>query len=382
MLDLEPAQAALRAECERWAQRELAPNAQRWDEEACFPRAVFEQLGRLGWLGVGIPEELGGSGGGAIERTLVLETLARASAAVALGVYVHSVLAAGALASVGSPELARAELPAILRGQRIAAWAYAEPDAGADVTRARLAARRDGADYVLDGTKLFITNGTLADRIVVVARTSGEPGRMQGLSLLLVDGDAAGLVRRPMHKLGMRASDMGELHFSSCRVPRARLVGEEHAGFRASLPVLSQGRIFGGALACGLAQSALEGALAHVQAREQFGAPLCALQSVRFTLADLAAQLAASRALVHAAAVRLARGEPFDVEASIAKLVASEAATRIAERALHLHGAHGYMADSAAQRHYRDCKVFEWGEGANELQREMIFTALSRGYRV
>jgi alkylation response protein AidB-like acyl-CoA dehydrogenase len=207
------------------------------------------------------------------------------------------------------------------------------------------------------------TNGTLADRIVVVALTGGEPGPMQGLSLLLVDGDSPGLVRRPMRKLGMRASDMGELHFTGCRVPRARLVGEEHAGFRASLPVLSQGRIVGGALACGLAHSALEGALAHVKEREQFGAPLSALQSVRFTLADMTAQLAAARALVYAAAGRLARGESFDVEASIAKLVASEAATRIAERALHLHGAQGYMAGNAAQRHYRDCKVFEWGRG-------------------
>jgi len=382
VLELEPSQAALRAECERWAEREIAPNAQRWDEQEQFPRALFEQLGALGWLGAGIPEELGGSGGSALERVLVLETIARASPAVALGVYVHAVLAAGALASVASPELARAELPALLRGERVGAWAYAEPDAGADVTRARLAARRDGEDYVLDGTKLFITNGTIADRIVVVARTGGEPGRLQGLSLLLVDGDSPGLARRPMRKLGMRASDMGELHFTGCRVPRARLVGDEHAGFRASLPVLSQGRVLGGALACGLAQSALADALAHVQAREQFGAPLSALQGVRFTLADLAAQLAAARALVYGAAGRLARGRSFDVEASIAKLVASEAATRIAERALHLHGAQGYMADSAAQRHYRDCKVFEWGEGANELQREMIFTALSRGYRV
>lgn len=381
MCDLDAAQQALRAEVERFAAREVAPYAHQWDEAERFPREVFGALGQLGWLGVGIPEELGGSGGGAVERALVFEELARASAAVALGAYVHSVLAAGALATLAAPALVRAELPALLRGERIGAWAYAEPDAGADVTRARLQARRDGDAYVLDGTKLYITNGTLADRIVVVARTGGEPGRLSGLSLVLVDGDAPGLTRRPMRKLGMRASDMGELHFADCRVRADRLIGAEHTGFRSALAVLSQGRIHGAALACGLSRAALDAALAHVQTREQFGAPLTALQAVRFSIADMTAQLAAARALVYGAARRVAAGESFDVEASVAKLIASEAATRITERVLHLHGAQGFMMESAAQRYYRDCKVFEWGEGANEVQREMIFSAAAAGHR-
>lgn len=381
MLELDPAQRALQAEFERFAAREIAPHARRWDEEERFPRAILRTLGELGWLGIGIAAELGGSGGGPIERALLLEELARASAAVALGVYVHSVLAAGALAAVASPALGHEFLPPLLRGERVGAWAYAEPDAGADVTRARLRARREGSHFVLDGTKLYITNGTLADQLVVVARTQGEPGRIAGLSLLLVDGDAPGLTRTPMRKLGMRASDMGELHFDACRVPCERLLGDEHGGFRASLAVLSQGRIYGGALACGLGRAAFDAALGHVQAREQFGAPLAALQAVRFAIADMTAQLSAARALVYGAAARLATGQSFDVEASIAKLVASETATRVAERALHLHGAQGFMAESAVQRHYRDCKVFEWGEGANEVQREMIFEAALRGHR-
>jgi len=381
VLELDPAQRAARAEFERFAAREIAPHARRWDEEECFPREILRTLGELGWLGIGIGEELGGSGGGAIERALMLEELARASAAVALGVYVHSVLATGALAAVASPALTREFLPPLLRGERVGAWAYAEPDAGADVTRARLRARREGSHYVLDGTKLYITNGTIADQLVVVARTHGEPGRMAGLSLLLVDGDAPGLTRTPMRKLGMRGSDMGELHFDACRVPCERLVGNEHTGFRASLGVLSQGRIYGGALACGLGRAALDAALGHAQAREQFGAPLVALQAVRFAIADMTSQLTAARVLVYGAAARLAAGQSFDIEASIAKLVASETATRLAERALHLHGAQGFMADSAVGRHYRDCKVFEWGEGANEVQREMIFAATARGHR-
>jgi len=381
VLELDPAQRALRAEFERFAAREIAPHACRWDEEERFPREILRTLGGLGWLAIGFPEPLGGSGGGPIERALLFEELARASAAVALGVYVHSALAAGALAALASPALASAFLPPLLRGERVCAWAYAEPDAGADVTRVRLRARREDDAWVLDGAKLYITNGTLADHLVVVARTSGEPGRMAGLSLFLVDGDTPGLVRTPMRKLGMRASDMGELRFDGCRVACERLVGSEHNGFRASLPVLSRGRIYAGALACGLGRAALDAALGHTRAREQFGAPLSGLQGVRFALADMTAQLAAARTLVYVAAARLAAGLPCDTEASIAKLTASEAATRLAERALHLHGAQGFMAESAVSRLYRDCKVFEWGEGANELQREMIFQAAAAGFR-
>jgi len=381
VLELDPTQRALGAEFERFAAREIAPHARRWDEEERFPREILQALGALGWLGIGFPEQLGGSGGGPIERALLLEELARASAAVALGVYVHSALAAGALAALASPTLASRFLPPLLRGERIGAWAYAEPDAGADVTRARLRARREGDHYVLDGAKLYITNGTIADHLVVVARTSGEPGRMAGLSLLLVDGHSQGLARSPMRKLGMRASDMGELHFDGCRVPCERLVGSEHTGFRSSLAVLSHGRIYGGALACGLGRAALDAALGHARAREQFGAPLARLQAVRFAIADMTAQLAAARTLVYVAAARLAAGLPIDTEASIAKLIASEAATRLAERALHLHGAQGFMAESAVSRLYRDCKVFEWGEGANEVQREMIFEAAGAGFR-
>lgn len=373
--------AAFRAEVRRFATAEIAPHAAAWDDAETFPRHLLPALGRLGWLGVGIDESLGGSGGGPLERCVLFEELARASAGVALGVYVHCVLAAGVLAAVAAPDLAARRLPALLGGERAGAWAYAEPEAGADVTRARLRARRDGDVFVLDGTKLYITNGTFADDILVVARTGEEPGRLRGLSVLAVDGDAPGLERRPLRKLGMRASELAELHFDGCPVPAANLVGGEGSGLRECLAVLGQGRVVAGALALGIGGAALDGALAHTAAREQFGGPLTALQSVRFTLADMAARLRAARALVHGAAVELAAGRPWETDASIAKLVASETATRVAERALHLHGAAGFMMDGAAQRHYRDCKILEYGEGANEVQRELIFDALTTGYR-
>ncbi|MDP3972944.1 MAG: acyl-CoA dehydrogenase family protein [Candidatus Nanopelagicales bacterium] len=370
-----------RAEVARFSAAEIAPGAQAWDDAERFPRELFGKLGSLGWLGVGLPEKLGGSGGGAVERAVLIEELARASAGVALGIYVHSALATAAIATIGSAELRERYVPRLVSGELTGAWAYAEPDSGADVTRVRLRAAQEGDSFALTGTKLYITNGTFADVLVVVARTGGEPGSLGGISVLVVDGDAAGLERRPMSKLGMRASELGELHFDGCVVPRRNLVGDLGSGFRQCLPVLSQGRVFGGALALGLGGAALSEAARHVAVREQFGGPLSRQQAVRFTIADMAARLRAARALVYDAARRLDAGLDYDTDASIAKLFASETGTWLAERALHLHGAQGFMADGIAQRCYRDCKILEYGEGVNELQREMIYKAVANGFR-
>jgi len=379
--ELTAEQQAFREEVARFVAAEIAPQVRDWERAGRYPTELFSRLGSLGWLGAGIPEELGGSGGGAVERCILFEELSRASAGVALGIYVHSVLAGGALALVASDELRTTLLPGVLSGERIAAWAYAEPDSGADVTRVRLAARRDGDTYVLNGAKLYITNGTIADVILVVARTSGEPGSLKGISVFAVDGDSPGLARTSMEKLGMHPSELGELHFDGVAVPVDRLVGDVDAGFRQCLPVLSQGRIFGATLALGIARAALDAAAGHVQAREQFGGPLTRQQAVRFTIADMAARLATARTLVYGAAEKLDAGKPYDTEASIAKLVASETGTWLAERAMHLHGAQGYMMESPVQRYYRDCKIIEYGEGANEVQREMIFEAVAKGWR-
>ncbi len=381
-------QQQFRAEVARFAAAEIAPHAANWDDAEKFPQRLFGQLGALGWLGVGLPVELGGSGGGAVERAILVEELARASAGVALGIYVHSALATAAIAQVGSPELRERYVAPLLRGDLTGAWCYAEPDSGADVTQVRLRATpveeqagASGADFVLNGTKCYITNATFADVLVVVGRTAGEPGSLRGISVFVVDGDSPGLQHRAMRKVGMRASELGELHFSDCRVPAENLIGTLHSGLRECLPVLSQGRVFGGALACGLGGAALAEAARHVGAREQFGGPLAALQAVRFTIADMTARLRAARSLVYGAAAELDAGGSYDTDASIAKLFASEAATWIAERAMHLHGAQGFMMESPVQRYYRDCKILEYGEGVNEVQREMIFKAVAAGWR-
>lgn len=374
-------QQAFRGEVTRFADTEVAPHLRGWEAAGTYPRELFPRLGSLGWLGIGIPEELGGSGGGPVERCILFEELSRASAGIALGIYVHAVLAGGALALVASPELRDELLGGLLAGETIGAWAYAEPDSGADVTRVALTAGRDGDRYFLNGSKLYITNGTIADTLLVVARTSGEPGSLGGISVLAVPGDSPGLTRRPMDKLGMHPSELGELHFDDVVVAADRLVGDEHKGFRQCLPVLSQGRIYGATLALGLGRAALDAATSHVAARHQFGGPLTGQQAVRFTIADMTARLAAARTLVYGAAESLAAGRDYDTDASIAKLVASETGTWLAERAMHLHGAQGYMMESPVQRYYRDCKIIEYGEGANEVQREMIFEAVARGWR-
>lgn len=381
MRELSDTQEAFRAEVARFATEEIAPHATAWDREGRYPVELFGRLGALGWLGVGFPESAGGAGGGPVERCLLIEGLARASAGVALGIYVHSALAAGAVFEIAAPPLRDRFLPGLLSGALTGAWAYAEPDAGADVTRARLSARRDGDRFVLNGTKLYITNGTFADVVLVVARTGSEPGRLRGLSVFVVDGAAPGLTRTPMAKVGMNPSELGELHFDDVAVAADRIVGDEDTGFRQCLAVLSRGRVFGGALALGLAGAALDAAAAHVVNREQFGGPLVALQAVRFTLADMTARLRAARGVVYDAAAAMAEGRAFDTDASIAKMVASEAATWITERAMHLHGAQGFMLESPVQRYYRDCKILEYGEGANEVQREMIAKAVISGYR-
>ncbi len=384
MPELSPSQEEFRSQVARYVEAEITPNATAWDRDDSphpYPMHLFEELGELGWLGVGFGESLGGSGGGPTERCIMFEELARGSAGAALGIYVHTSLAAAALADIAVPELAERFVPSLLAGRLTGAWAYAEPGSGADVTQVRLSAQRDGDHFVLNGSKMYITNATFADLILVVARTAGEPGKLRGISVFAVDGDSDGLFRSPMPKLGMRPSELAELYFKDCIVGTDRLVGELDSGFRQCLAVLSQGRVFAGSLALGLGRAALEAAVAHVGTRQQFSVPLAANQSVRMTVAEMTARLRGARYLVYGAADKIERGEHYDTDASVAKLVSSETATWVSERCLHLHGANGYMLNSPAQRFYRDCKVNEWGEGANELQREMIFEAVAKGYR-
>ena len=359
-----------------FVEREVRPHAAEWDRAARFPRRLFRQLGELGWLGTAFPEDVGGSGGGSALYALLCSELARGSAGVALGIYVHTALASAAVFHLGSPEQRRRVLPAALRGDRVGCWAFAEPGAGSDAASVATRARRTVDGYVLDGSKLYITNAPFADFVVVVTKTKPEAG-LKGMTLFLVDRDNPGMrIGEPMGKLGMGASEMAEIVFDGCRVSESNRLGPEDTGFLRALKVLTLGRIAAASFGVGLGRSALESALAHVRERAQFGKPLLEQQFVRFTLADMATALEAAWQLTYSAASLADAEQSHGAAASMAKLFASETCTKVCERALHLSGAQGYMAESDVQRYYRDCKVLEFGEGTSEIQREMIARAL------
>jgi len=352
--------------------KEITPRAAECDAEERYPVELFPRLGELGYLGLGFSEEAGGSGGCNLDYAILCEELAFGSGGIALGIYVHMALACAALEAFGSEELKRSWLAPALRGERIGAWAYAEAGAGSDAGAIETRAVAAGDSYVLNGSKLFITNGPIADFLLVVASTAPEQ-RLKGLSLFLVERDRPGFrVAASLSKLGVRASEMAELVFDDCRVPAANLVGRLHGGFLDALSVLVRGRIASAAFAIGVARAACEATLAHARTRVQFGRPIGSFQAVRFGIADMAVRIEAARLLCHRAAIAADRGLPHEREASMAKLFATEACTHIVERALHYHGAAGFMSDSPIQRYYRDCKVFELGEGSSELQRNMI----------
>jgi len=369
-------EALLQKSVRDFVAKEVTPNAQAWDREQTYPQELFAKFGELGWLGIAFPESVGGSGGGSVMYALFCAELARGSAGVALGMYVHSALAAAAVYHLGNDAQRDAYLPAALRGQRVGCWAYAEAGAGADVASVCTRAKRDGDGYVLNGAKLYITNATFADFAVIVASTTPERG-IKGLSVFVVERDNPGMrVGKAMQKLGMGASEMAEIVLEDCRVSESARLGPEDVGFLKAMQVLTLGRIAAASFAVGLSRAALGAAFEHAKTRVQFGKPLFGQQFIRFTLADIATRTEAAWQLTLHAARLADAGEDHNTQASMAKLFASEACTWSCERALHLSGAQGYMLDSVAQRFYRDCKVLELGEGTSEIQRETIARAL------
>ena len=365
-------QRELRRAVREFAAKEIAPIASECDTNERFPKHLFPKVGELGYLGLGYPEKFGGSGGTNLDYAILWEELAYGSAGIALGFYVHTAMACRALEHFGSDTLQQDWLVPALRGEVIGGWAYAEAGAGSDAGAVVTRAVVDGDHYILNGSKLFITNGPIADFLIVVASTTPERG-IKGLSLFLVPCDSPGFqVAASMSKLGVRASEMGELVFDDCRVPAANLLGRKNRGFLDSLKMLTLGRIASAAITSGLSRAAMEATIEHAKNRIQFGQAIANFQAVSFGIADMATQIEAGRLMCHRAAIAADRGLPHSREASMAKLFATEACTKIVERALHYNGAAGFMSESPIQRFYRDCKVFELGEGSNELQRNMI----------
>lgn len=365
-------QVAIRDMVREMARNEIAPHSLEWDERQEFPRDVFGTLGELGLLGILIPEEHGGAGLGYVEYVTVLEELGAVDGGVCLSVAAHNSLCTNHLYQFGSEELRRRYVTKLASGEWIGAWGLTEPGAGSDAGGTRTTAVRDGDEWVLNGSKNFITHATVGDCCVVMARTSREADH-HGISAFFVPFDRDGVAPgKKENKLGMRCSDTSSLVLEDCRIPADHLLGGEGDGFVQAMKILDGGRISIAALSVGLGRGALDAALEYSTVREQFGRKLSSFQSIRNKLADMATEVDAARLLTMRAAVRKDAGKTTTVESSMAKVYASEVAVRVAEESIQIHGGYGYTKDYPVERLWRDAKLCTIGEGTSEIQRLVI----------
>jgi alkylation response protein AidB-like acyl-CoA dehydrogenase len=359
------------------AREELAPKVDAYEAESRFPREVFRTLGKAGLLGLPYPEEYGGGGQPYEVYLQVVEELAIAWATVAEGVSVHT-LACFPLVRFGTDEQRAEWLPDLVGGELLGGYCLSEPDSGSDAAAMKTRAVRDGADYVVNGTKAWITHGGEADFYALMCRTSGDGAR--GISCLLTPGDTPGLsAGPPERKMGFQASTTAQVRFDDARIDAGRLIGVEGQGFKIALAALDGGRLGIAACAVGLAQAALDAALAYAQQREQFGRPILEFQGLSFLVADMATQVEAARALYLSAARRRDRGETFGKQAAMAKLFCTDAAMRVTTDAVQVLGGYGYVADYPVERYMREAKALQIVEGTNQIQRMVIGRHLSRG---
>ncbi|MGC4866300.1 acyl-CoA dehydrogenase family protein [Micromonospora sp. DT53] len=375
-LTLSAEQAAVRQLAAEFANRELLPHAATWDRRESVDPAIVGMLGDLGFLGLTIAEADGGSGGDHLAYCLVLEELGRGDSAVRGIVSVSLGLVAKSIAAHGSAEQRAEWLPRLCAGSALGCFALTEPDSGSDAAALRTRAVRDGADWLLTGTKTFITNGTTADVALVFARTGG-PGH-RGISAFLVPTDSPGLTRREIHgKLGLRGQATGELGFDEVRVPDTARLGAEGGGFRLALATLAKGRMSVAAGCVGIAQGCLDAAVGYAGQRTQFGKPIAGHQLVQQLLAGIAVDTAAARLLVWQVADLIDRDQPFATEASVAKLFASEAAVRAANNAVQVFGGYGYIDEYPVGKYLRDARVATLYEGTSQIQQLLIGRALT-----
>lgn len=365
-------QRMLRDTVRAFAEREIKPHVMAWDEPQEFPSAVVRAMGEAGFLGTAVPERWGGAGLGALEFIVVMEELSRVDPSVGLTLAAHSGLCLQHLVLFASDEQAARVIPPLATGEKVGAWCLTEPGSGSDASGMRTTAVRDGEDYIINGSKVFITNGSHASTYVVMAKTEPSAGT-KGISAFIVDRSMAGVsVGKKENKLGMRASDTVQMTFDQVRVPVANRLGKEGEGFTQALTVLDSGRIGIAALSVGLAQGAFEAASRYAKERKQFGKALAEMQGIQFHLADMATEIAAARYLTIDAAERKTRGEPITVAAAQAKYFASEAAQRVATTAVQIHGGYGFTKDYPVEKYYRDAKLLTIGEGTSEVQKMVI----------
>jgi len=355
-----------------FAARELRPHARAWDAEGVFPRSLIPKLAGLGLLGMIIPTDYGGSGLDALGMALAIEALAWGDGGIALAVAAHNSLCSGHIVLAGAEQQKRTYLPRLASGQALGAWGLTEPSSGSDAGALATRAERRGERWLLNGTKAFVTQGSIAGVYVIMARTDPAAGR-RGISAFIVEAGTPGLrVGKHEDKLGVRSSDTAEVILEDCEVAAEQMLGAPGAGYQDAMRVLEGGRIGIGAMALGLGRAALDASLAYARQRRAFGRPIAEFQAIQWMLADMATELDAAELLVLDAARRCAAGLSYRRESSMAKLFASEAASRAAAKAVQIHGGYGFIKDYPVERIYRDVKLCEIGEGTSEVQRMII----------
>ncbi|MFC0601622.1 acyl-CoA dehydrogenase family protein [Streptomyces palmae] len=379
-LALSEEQTAVRRLAQDFTAREVAPYAAAWDRAESVDRAIVGRLGALGFLGLTVPEEYGGSGGDHLSYALVTEELGRGDSSVRGILSVSLGLVAKSIAAWGSEEQKRAWLPRLCSGEAVGCFGLTEPGTGSDaahLTTRAVRQGRAGGDYLITGSKMFITNGTWADVVLLFARTGDDPGH-RGVSAFLVPTDAPGLTRRAVHgKLGLRGQSTAELVLDGVRVPASARVAPEGKGFSVAMSALAKGRMSVAAGCVGIAQACLDAAVAYAGEREQFGRSIAHHQLVQELISDIAVDVDAARMLTWRVADLIDRGQPFATESSVAKLFASEAAVRCANNALQVYGGYGYIDEYPVGKLLRDARVMTLYEGTSQIHKLLIGRALT-----
>ncbi|MBU6157483.1 MAG: acyl-CoA dehydrogenase family protein [Bacteroidetes bacterium] len=355
-----------------FAHQSIKPHVMEWDESQYFPKSTLQEMGKLGFLGMFIPENYGGSGFGYHEYAAAIVEIAKVCGSVGLSVAAHNSLCTGHIYYCGSEEQKKKYLPRLAAGEAIGCWALTEPNTGSDAGNMKTTAVKDGNDWVLNGTKCWITHGISAEIAVIIART-GEPRTSGNATAFIVERGTPGFSSgKKENKLGMRASETAEIIFDNCRIPDANRIGEVGDGFRQALKVLDGGRISIAALSLGIAKGAYEAALQYAQERHQFDQPIANFQGISFKLADMATEIAAAELLIAKAADMKNRGESVTESGAIAKYYASEVAVRVSNDAVQIFGGYGYTKDFPVEKFYRDSKLCTIGEGTSEIQKVVI----------
>lgn len=355
-----------------FAEKEIKPLADKIDKEEYFPKDLYKKMGKMGLMGMTVPQKYGGAGIDRVSYMIALEEISRVCGSTGLILEAHNSLGVGHIYEKGTEEQRKKYLPKLLNGEGIAAWALTEPNAGSDAAAIQTTAVLDGDEWVINGTKQFITSGDIAEVVTVMAKTDKTQGA-KGISAFIVEKDTTGFkVGQLEDKLGVRGSHTAELIFKDCRIPKENLLDKEGMGFIGAMTILDRGRTAIGTMAVGIAQGALDESIEYAKQRQQFGKTIGKFQAIQWMIADMATQIDAARLLVYRAADLEEKGKPFTIEASMAKLFASEIAMKATRNAIQIFGGYGYTREYPLERFFRDVKLCEIGEGTSEVQRMII----------